>query len=92
MTRLVLGSSLCGLAILLALATAMLQSTNRERGLALDALKEECDMLEAVNAERCERILAADWTPLPLEAPAGNGEPGAPRRVELLAKGGAGTP
>ena len=67
MTRLVLGSTLCGLAILLALATAMLQSANRERGLALDALKEECDMLEAANGEGCELILARDHGPLPIE-------------------------
>ena len=65
MTRLALGSILCGLAILLALATAIVQSKNRERGLALDALKEECDMLEAANSEGCELILALDHGPLP---------------------------
>jgi hypothetical protein len=66
-TRLALSSGLCGLTILLALATAVLQSQNRSRGLALDSLKEECDMLEAANGEGCERILARDHGPLPLE-------------------------
>jgi hypothetical protein len=53
------------LAILFALVTAALQSRNREHGIALDALKQECDMLEAVNGDRCERILVRDWSPLP---------------------------
>ena len=64
--RLVLCSALCGLTIVLALATAILQSQNRDRGLALDSMKEECDMLEAANGEGCERILALDHGPLPL--------------------------
>jgi hypothetical protein len=67
MTRLVLCAALCGLTILLALATAILQSQNRHRGLALDSVKEECDMLEAANGEGCELILAQDHGPLPLE-------------------------
>lgn len=66
MMRLALCSSLCGLTILLALATAILQSQNRDRGLALDSVKEECDMLEAANGEGCERILAKDHGPLPV--------------------------
>jgi hypothetical protein len=37
MMRLSLASALCGLTILLALGTAILQSQNRERGLALDS-------------------------------------------------------
>jgi len=67
MTRLVLGSGLAGLALVLALATAVIQSRNRERALALDALKEECDMLEAANGRGCELILAQDWGPLPID-------------------------
>jgi hypothetical protein len=66
MTRLALSAGLAALTILLALATAVLQSQNRSRGLALDSLKEECDMLEAANGEGCERILARDNGPLPL--------------------------
>jgi hypothetical protein len=62
---LALCSALCGFTIMLALVTAALQSRNRERGIALDALKQECDMLEAVNGDRCERILVRDWSPLP---------------------------
>lgn len=65
MTRFVLCTSLCGLTIVLALVTAALQSGNRERGIALDRLKQECDMIEAVNGDRCQRILARDWAPLP---------------------------
>ena len=68
MIRLALGSGLCGAAILLALATAVVQSQNRDRGLALDAVKEECDMLEAANGDGCELILARDHAPLPLPA------------------------
>lgn len=67
MTRLALASALCGLTVSIALATAVLQSQNRSRGLALDSLKEECDMLEAANGEGCERILARDQVPLPFE-------------------------
>jgi hypothetical protein len=95
MTRLALCSALCGLAVVLALGTAVLQSRNRERGIALDVQKEECDMLEAVNGERCERILAQDWRPLPHEPAGVLGRPGAPGKPDakggerLLAKGRA---
>jgi hypothetical protein len=64
-TRLALCSALCALTIVLALVTAALQSRNRERGIALDRQKQECDMLEAVNGDRCQKILARDWGPLP---------------------------
>jgi len=73
-TRLALCALLCALTILLALATAAVQSGNRERGIALDRQKQECDMLEAVNGDLCERILAVDWRTLP--APVR--EPGSP--------------
>ena len=69
MTRLALCSALCALTIVLALVTAALQSRNRERGIALDRQKQECDMLEAVNGDRCQKILARDWGPLPDRAP-----------------------
>ena len=65
MTRLALCSALCALTIVLALVTAALQSRNREHGIALDRQKQECDMLEAVNGDRCQKILARDWGPLP---------------------------
>jgi hypothetical protein len=64
-TRLVLCAVLCGSTIVLALVSTAVQSRNRERGIALDSLKRECDMLEAINGDRCERILAIDWRRLP---------------------------
>lgn len=67
MIRVSLCAFLCGLTIVIALATAALQSGNRDRGIALDAIKRECDMLEAVNGDRCRRILAHDSRPLPRE-------------------------
>jgi hypothetical protein len=70
MTRASLCGLLAALTILLGLATAVVQSANHERGQALNALKEECSMIEAVNGDRAERILVSDWGPLPLEAPA----------------------
>jgi hypothetical protein len=69
-TRFALACGLCGLTILMSLATAILQSENRVEGLRLDALKEECDLLEAANGEGCERILAWDQGPLPVEVDA----------------------
>jgi hypothetical protein len=63
---------LCALTILVALATAAIQSKNRESGIALDAVKRECDMLEAVNGDRCQRILAQDSRPIRAE-PAASG-------------------
>ncbi len=68
MTRLVLCAVLCGSTIVLALVSTAIQSKNRERGIALDSLKRECDMLEAINGDRCERILSIDWRRLPKDA------------------------
>jgi hypothetical protein len=65
--RLVLCAGLGASALLVGLATAVVQSQNHERGQALNALKEECNMIEAVNGDRAERILAHDWAPLPIE-------------------------
>ena len=67
MIRIVLCAFLCGLTVVVALATAAVQSGNRDKGIALDAMKRECDMLEAVNGDRCRRILAQDARPLPHE-------------------------
>ncbi len=69
MIRVTLCAFLCALTIVVSLATAAIQSRNRERGIALDAVKRECDMLEAVNGDRCQRILAQDSRPIPFEAP-----------------------
>ena len=72
MIRVTLCAFLCALTIVVSLATAAIQSRNRERGIALDAVKRECDMLEAVNGDRCQRILAQDSRPIPFEPPASN--------------------
>lgn len=63
--RAILCTSLSGLAVVLALLTALVQNENRARGLELDALKEKCSMLEAVQGDRLEQILERDWGPLP---------------------------
>ena len=65
MTRALLCCGLSGLSVVLALFTAILQNENRNKGIELDGLKEECSMLEAINGDRLEKILAADWAPLP---------------------------
>jgi hypothetical protein len=65
--RLALCAGLGALTLLVGLATAVVQSRNHERGQALNALKEECNMIEAVNGDRAERILAHDWAPLPVD-------------------------
>jgi hypothetical protein len=65
--RITLCAFLCGLTVVVALATAAVQWGYRDRGIALDAVKRECDMLEAVNGDRCQRILAEDSRPLHFE-------------------------
>lgn len=97
MTRTILCAVLCALTVLVALATAAVQSRNRDRGIALDGIKRECDMLEAVNGDRCQRILAQDWKPIPLDPvppketkPADKSKeaaPGRAARTPLLAAG-----
>ena len=67
MTRVVLSAGLAALALALGIVTALVQSGNRERGLALNVLKEECAMIEAINGERAEEILRLDFGPLPYE-------------------------
>jgi hypothetical protein len=70
--RTVLCAVLCALTVVVSLATSAVQSGNRDRAIALDGIKRECDMLEAVNGDRCQRILAEDWRPIPppVQAPA----------------------
>ena len=63
MTRDALELLLAGLCVSLGLLTTVLQSRNREKGYQLNALKEECDMIEAVHGERAEALLRADWGP-----------------------------
>ncbi|MFO1011746.1 MAG: hypothetical protein U1F29_16920 [Planctomycetota bacterium] len=65
MTRALLCCGLSGLTLVLALATALVQNENRAKGIELNALKEECSMLEAINGDHLEKILEKDWAPLP---------------------------
>ena len=71
MIRTVLCAALSAVTLVLALATSVVQATNHARGQQLDQLKEECCMLEAVNGDRAERILAHDHGPIDRPAPAG---------------------
>ena len=80
-TRAVLAGLLSGLTLAVGLATALVQAGNHARGQALNALKEECSMIEAVNGDRAERLLARDWARLPLPAPA-DATTAATRRAE----------
>ena len=65
MTRALLCATLSALTLLLGILTALVQSQNRESALELNALKEECSMLEAINGDRAEQILAKDYGPIP---------------------------
>ncbi|MBK7876354.1 MAG: hypothetical protein IPJ77_11460 [Planctomycetes bacterium] len=65
MTRALLCCGLSGLSLVLALSTALIQNENRAKGIELNALKEECSMLEAINGDRLEKLLEKDWAPLP---------------------------
>ncbi|MBI5365125.1 MAG: hypothetical protein HZA53_18250 [Planctomycetes bacterium] len=65
MIRALLCCGLSGVAFVLALGTALIQNENRNKGIELDALKEECSMLEAINGDRLEQLLEQDWAPLP---------------------------
>lgn len=77
MIRTALCIGLSAASLLLGLYTAVVQSENHERGLALNTLKEECTMLEAINGDRSEQILERDYGPVarpatPIEARAVN--------------------
>lgn len=65
MTRAILCVCLSAACVVLALGTALVQNRNRTRAIALDALKEECSMIEAINGDRLEQILERDWAPMP---------------------------
>jgi hypothetical protein len=91
-TRVTLCAFLCALTIVASLATAAIQSRNRERGIALDAVKRECDMLEAVNGDRCQRILAQDSRPIRLDPPGPSTRgPGEKERTDPRPKTGSET-
>ena len=65
--RAFLCAGLSAASVVLGLATAVVQSDNHERGVALNALKERCSMLEAINSERAAEILARDYAPVHVE-------------------------
>ena len=67
MIRVVLCLCLSAATLAVGLWTAALQSSNYERGLALNDLKERCSMLEAINGDQSAQILARDCAPLPPE-------------------------
>ncbi len=68
MTRAVLCGALAALAFVLGILTAIVQSENHERGQRLNALKEECSMIEAINGDRSEQILERDFGPIAPDA------------------------
>ncbi len=65
MTRGVLVTALLGASLALGLLTAIVQSHNRGEGARLDALREDCLLLEAVHGAQRAAILEADHGPLP---------------------------
>jgi hypothetical protein len=67
-TRLVLCAGLAGATLLVGLLTAIVQSHNRDLGFALDELREETTLVEAVNDASKARIVALDHGPLPSDA------------------------
>ncbi len=65
MTRGVLVTGLLGASLALGILTAIVQSHNRGEGARLDALREDCLLLEAVQGAQRAAILEADHGPLP---------------------------
>jgi hypothetical protein len=63
-TRFRLCLVLATLTLLLGLATAAVQSHNRAEGDRLDAMREECLLIEAVNGASAEKIIELDQGPL----------------------------
>ena len=63
MTRIVLCAALAALTLALGLATAVVQSWNREAGQRLNDLREETSLIEAVNGASRAQIIAIDHGP-----------------------------
>lgn len=72
MTRVVLCVGLAALTLVLGILTAIVQAENHDRGERLNALKEECSMIEAINGDRSEQILERDFGPIRLDTWAPN--------------------
>jgi hypothetical protein len=58
-----LALAVCVLTLATGLATALVQSSNRAEGIALDRIVQECSMIEVVNQSRMADVLAADLGP-----------------------------
>lgn len=69
MTRGVLVTALLGASLTLGILTAIVQSHNRGEGARLDALREDCLLLEAVHGAQRATILEMDHGPLPRAEP-----------------------
>jgi hypothetical protein len=80
-TRGVLLTALLGASLALGLLTAIVQSHNRGEGARLDALREDCLLLEAVHGAQRAKILELDHGPMPAldpDAPKGATPPAKP--------------
>lgn len=80
MTRGVLLTALLGASLALGILTAIVQSHNRGEGARLDALREDCLLLEAVHGAQRAKILELDHGPMPaleLDPPKGAAGPSA---------------
>ncbi len=91
MTRAVLCGALAALALVVGILTAIVQSENHDRGQRLNALKEECSMIEAINGDRSEQILERDFGPIAPEVwPPAQGAKGAAQPAAGRALGAQG--
>ena len=94
MTRAALVAGLLGAALALGILTAIVQSHNRGEGARLDALREDCLLLEAVHGAQRAKILELDHGPMPaleLDAPKG-AAPAAPSDTTKKPDATRGTP
>jgi hypothetical protein len=81
-TRTVLVAGLVAGSLVLGLLTAIVQSHNRAEGARLDALREDCLLLEAVHGAQRAAILELDHGPLPKPE-----QPAEQRRAPARARG-----
>jgi hypothetical protein len=79
-TRGILVGGLCAGSLVLGVLTAIVQSHNRAEGARLDALREDCLLLEAVHGAQRAAILELDHGPLPAPDPI-PAKPAAPPRA-----------
>jgi len=84
-TRGVLLTGLLGASLALGLLTAIVQSHNRGEGARLDALREDCLLLEAVHGAQRAKILELDHGPMPALDPDAKGVT-PPAKLDVTAK------